>query len=158
MSAAAESDPPKNMAAPKSILFACNLNAVRSPMAAALARQLLGDAVVVDSVGVYNGDGVDPFAAEVMREVGLNIDSHASKTFNDVDPGGFEVIVALTPEAAQEAAKWKGEKGVTILTWNAPNPSETHGSRSQILDAFRGVRDQLGTHIKSEFVPPGASA
>ena len=134
------------------VLFACNLNAVRSPMAAALTRARYGDAIFVDSVGVCAGAGeVDAFAAEVMRERGLDLSAHHAKTFADIDPGVFDLIVALTPEARDEAARLIGDWAVDVEYWPIPNPSEARGGRDQILDAFRAVRDAIDAQIATRF-------
>ncbi|MEM8985421.1 MAG: low molecular weight phosphatase family protein [Pseudomonadota bacterium] len=133
-----------------SVLFACNLNAVRSPMAEGLAKDLLGPDVHVESAGVYAAE-LDPFAEEAMREVGLNISAHASRTFAETDPAGFDVIIALTPEAAREAERIVGETGPHVEAWDAPNPSGAHGGRDQILEAYREVRDLLKRKIAARF-------
>lgn len=69
---------------PKSVLFACNQNAIRSPMAAALADQHCRRRVYVDSVGVRPGKN-DPFAAAVMDEFGLELQDHVPKSFDDIE-------------------------------------------------------------------------
>ena len=142
---------------PRSVLFACNLNSVRSPMAAALAVQLMGEGVFVDSVGVYAAGDVDGFAAEVMREAGLNIDMHRSKTFADIDPGGFDLIVGLTPEAVREAHRVADANHTPIEYWPTANPADTRGSRSQVVSAFRDVRDALTARIKERLVSAPAA-
>ena len=60
---------------PHAVLFACGMNAVRSPIAAGLLRQMLGTTVYVGSAGVQKGE-LDPFAVAVMQEVGIDISRH----------------------------------------------------------------------------------
>ena len=60
---------------PQAVLFACGMNAVRSPMAAGLLQQLFGKSIYVGSAGVQKGE-LDPFAAAVMEEIGIDITRH----------------------------------------------------------------------------------
>ena len=83
------------------MLFVCGMNAVRSPMAAGLARAMLGEGVTVASAGVRK-DMLDPFAIVVMREAGIDIAAHEPITVDeleDLDGLAFDLIVTLAPEA-----------------------------------------------------------
>ena len=128
------------------VLFACNMNSVRSPMAAALLRLAGGEGV--DSAGVYEG-GLDPFAEIVMREVGASLDGHEPKTLASTDLSRFEAIIALTPEAAAEARRLAPDTPVEF--WDVDNPSDVHGGRDAIVDAYRRVRDQLNAKLRARF-------
>lgn len=133
---------------PRSILFTCSMNSVRSPMAASIAEARLGPDVHVESVGVYEG-AVDPFAEAVMKEVGLDISGHVSRSFEAVDAGGFDVIVALTTAAKQEADR--RAPNAIIEFWDMDNPSNTRGSREQVMEAFRETRAALEKRIMERF-------
>ena len=88
------------IARPQAVLFACGLNSVRSPMAAALFRHLLGRNTYVGSAGVRTGE-LDPFAVAVMDEVGLDISKHRPMTFEELEDWeglNFDLIVTLSPE------------------------------------------------------------
>ena len=89
---------------PQAILFACTRNAVRSPMAEAIAKHLLGKTVYVDSAGVRAGEP-DAFAAAVMAELGLDISRHRAKSFDELADTSFDVIVTLSPEAQHRAVE-----------------------------------------------------
>jgi protein-tyrosine-phosphatase len=69
---------------PGAVLFACTQNALRSPMAEAMLKHLHGGRIFVDSVGVRAGE-LDPFAVEVMEEIGISIEEHRAKTFDDLE-------------------------------------------------------------------------
>lgn len=69
---------------PSAVLVACTFNAVRSPMAEALLKHLHGHHTYIDSVGVRTAP-LDPFAVEVMDEMGLDISRHRPKTFDDLE-------------------------------------------------------------------------
>ena len=131
-----------------SVLFACNMNSVRSPMAAALLRLEGGPGARIDSAGVYEG-GLDPFAEIVMRELGASLESHEPKTLANTDLSGFGAIIALTPEAAVEARRLAPDK--TVEFWDLENPSEAHGGRDAIVDAYRRVRDDLVRKLRDRF-------
>ena len=130
------------------ILFACNMNSIRSPMAEIIARQLLGGRVPVRSVGVYEG-GMDPFIGMILAEDGFELGDHDPQTFADIDPRDFRVAVALTREAAGEALKYFPPTAVE--TWEIPNPTDTRGSREQMLNAYREARDILKRRIAERF-------
>jgi protein-tyrosine-phosphatase len=132
----------------KSVLFACNMNSVRSPMAAALLRLQAGDKLKVDSAGVYEG-GLDPFVEIVMSELGVAMHDHEPKTLNDVDMSKFDIVIALTPEAAAEARRHLPREAIEF--WDTENPSEERGGREAIIAAYRGVRDNLNEKLRKRF-------
>lgn len=132
----------------KSVLFACNMNSVRSPMAAALLRLEAGDDMNVDSAGVYEG-GLDPFVEIVMGELGVATQDHAPKTLDGVDLSKFELVVALTPEAAMEARKFLPRAAIEF--WDTENPSDERGGRDAIIGAYRRVRDELAQKLRQRF-------
>lgn len=138
---------------PTSLLFACSENAVRSPMAEALAKRLYGRAVFVDSVGV-RASGVDGFAVASLDELGIDVHRHLAKTFEDVDPTSFELIVTLSPEAHHRALEFTRGTASEVEYWPIPDPSAVEGNREARLDAYRNVRDQLLVRLKARFGVP----
>jgi len=130
------------------ILFACNMNSVRSPMAAALLRLRAGQKAKVDSAGVYEG-GLDPFVEMVMQEHGVSLESHEPKALSEVNLESFDVIIALTPEAAVEARRYLPRERIEF--WDIENPSEERGGREAILSAYRTVRDDLTKRLRKRF-------
>ena len=138
---------------PLAVLFACGLNAVRSPIAAALFGQIFGRAVYVGSAGVRKGE-LDPFAIAVMAEIGLDISRHKPVTFEELDEWeglNFDLIVTLAPEAHHRALELTRTSGVEVEYWPTADPSAVEGSRTQRLDAYRDVRDQLLARIRERF-------
>ena len=132
----------------QSILFACNMNSVRSPMAAALLRQFGKGDFSVDSAGVYEG-GLDPFVEIVMQEKGVSMDDHEPKSLSEVDLSHFDVVVALTPEAAVEARRHLPRKSIEF--WDTENPSDERGGRDAIIASYQRVRDSLEERIRRRF-------
>jgi len=134
---------------PRSILFACKLNSVRSPMAAALARQLL-PGIHVASAGVYRGEP-DAFATAVMGEIGLDLSGHKPLTFEDLKDGYFDLIVTLSPEAHHRAMELTRTDAVSVEYWPTLDATAVGGNREQILSVYRQVRDQLASRIRARF-------
>jgi len=141
---------------PQAVLFACGLNAVRSPMAAGLLRQMLGPALYVASAGVRKGE-LDPFAVAAMDEVGIDIKAHRPMTFEELEDWeglNFDLIVTLSPEAHHRALELTRTAAVEVEYWPTSDPTFLEGSREQRLDAYRAVRDQLLGRIRSRFASP----
>ncbi len=148
--------PPATRSAPLAVLFACGLNSVRSPIAAALFSQIFGRAIYVGSAGVRKGE-LDPFAVAVMAEIGLDISRHKPVTFEELEEWeglNFDLIVTLSPEAHHRALELTRTSAVDVEYWPTPDPTGLDGSRTQRLDAYREVRDQLLAHIRQRFAPP----
>src|SRR5215471_19369900 len=138
---------------PQAVLFACGLNSVRSPMAAALFRHMFGRTTYVGSAGVRRGE-LDPFAVAAMDEVGLDITKHRPMTFEELEDWeglNFDLIVTLAPEAHHKAIDLTRTLAADVEYWPTPDPTLATGNREQQLDAYREVRDQLMARIKSRF-------
>ena len=139
---------------PGAVLFACNFNRVRSPMAAGLMRLVYGDRVYVDSCGLKPGEEIDPFVLAVMDEIGADHSRHQSKSFDDLADGSFDVVVSLTPEAQHRAVELSRGRAVEITYWPTADPTLVDGSREERLQAYRAVRDDLKAHILQRFGRP----
>lgn len=139
---------------PGAVLFACNFNRVRSPMAAGLMRLIYGLRVFVDSCGLRPGEEIDPFVVVVMDEVGADLSHHRAKSFDDLADGSFDVVVSLTPEAQHRAVELSRGRAVDIDYWPTSDPTLAEGSREARLEAYRAVRDDLRAHILRRFGRP----
>jgi len=117
-------------------------------MAAGLTAARFGDLVHVESCGVYEG-ALDPFADAVMKEAGLDISGHVSRPFSAVNAEGFDLIVALTPEARAEAERLRPNGPIEY--WDVANPSEERGARDAVMAAYRRTRDALEERILKRF-------
>jgi protein-tyrosine-phosphatase len=142
---------------PHAVLFACGMNAVRSPMAAGLFGQLYGKTIYVGSAGVQKGE-LDPFAVAVMEEVGVDISRHKPVTFEELDELeglSFDLIVTLSPPAHHKALELTHTIAADVEYWPTVDPTGIEGSREQRLDAYREVRDMLMARIRERFGKPG---
>src|SRR5262249_13470805 len=147
-------------AKPQAVLFACGLNSVRSPMAAALYRRMLGRTSYVGSAGVRKGE-LDPFAVAAMDEVGIDIAKHKPMTFEELEDWeglNFDLIVTLSPEAHHKALELTRTLAADVEYWPTPDPTDAAGNREQRLEAYRAVRDMLAQRIKARFAwQPGGN-
>jgi protein-tyrosine-phosphatase len=147
---------PRPAAQPLAVLFACGLNSLRSPIAAALFAQIFGRAVYVGSAGVRKGE-LDPFAVAVMAEIGIDISRHKPVTLEELEEWeglNFDLIVTLTPQAHHRALELTRTSAVEVEYWPTQDPSAVEGSRAQRLDAYRQLRDQLLARIQERFGKP----
>ena len=140
---------------PSAVLFCCTMNSVRSPMAEAILKQLHGQRVFVDSVGVRAHE-IDGFVIAVMDEIGIDLAKHKSKTFDDLEDESFDLIISLSPEAQHKAVDMTRTMACDVEFWNTMDPSIVEGSREERLEAYRQVRDGLMKRIHQRF--PGLGA
>ncbi len=149
---------------PGAVLFACNLNQVRSPMAEVLLKRLVGDRVYVDSCGlrrpapihdeVRDEDveaGIDPFVVAVLAEIGCDVGRHRPKSFEELEDSSFDLVISLTPEAHHRAVELSRGRAADIEYWPTHDPTLTEGSREAKLEAYREVRDTLARRIAERF-------
>jgi protein-tyrosine-phosphatase len=137
---------------PGAVLFACTMNAVRSPMAAAILRHLAGRRCYVESAGVRAGE-LDPFVVAVMDEIGIDVSQHKPRTLADLNDTSFDLIVSLSPEAHHQALELTRTMAVDVEYWPTFDASLMmgQGNRDQTLQAYRQVRDLLFMKIKRRF-------
>ena len=141
---------------PLAVLFACGVNAIRSPIAAGLFAQMFGRGIYVGSAGVRKGE-LDPFAVAVMAELDIDISRHKPVTFEELDDWeglNYDLIITLAPEAHHRALELTRTSGAEVEYWPTPDPTVVEGSREQQLDAYRQVRDQLMARIRERFAGP----
>jgi protein-tyrosine-phosphatase len=138
---------------PQSVLFACGLNSIRSPMAHHLFGHLIGPSVPVHSAGVQT-TGLDPFAVAAMAEIGIDIAGHRPVTFEeleDLEGLDSDLIVTLSPKAHHKALELTHRLTAKVEYWPTPDPSVIEGSREQRMHAYRDVREQLSRRILERF-------
>src|SRR3954447_23332703 len=138
---------------PQSVLFACAMNSVRSPMAESLLRHMFPQGLYVKSAGARRGE-LDPFAVAVMAELGQDISRHKPQTFEDLEDWeglNFDLIITLSPEAHHKALALTHTIAADVEYWPTPDPTTTEGSREQKLQAYREVCDGLLLRIRRRF-------
>ena len=93
---------------PQSVLFCCDHNAVRSPMAEGIMKQLYGTDCYIQSVGVKNDLEIDGFSIAVCEELGVELSRHRSRSFDEMEEWGddlssFDLVLALSPASQRRA-------------------------------------------------------
>jgi protein-tyrosine-phosphatase len=136
---------------PGALLFACNINQVRSPMAEALMKLHFGAQVYVDSCGLRPSPDTDPFVTAVMDEIGADLAHHHPKSFDDLADGSFDLVISLTPEAQHRAVEMSRGRATDIEYWATSDPTLVEGSREAMLEAYRRTRDELAGKILARF-------
>jgi protein-tyrosine-phosphatase len=139
---------------PASVLFACTFNSIRSPMAEAILKYLHGRRIFVDSVGVRPGE-LDPFAVQVLDEIGIDLSRHRPKLFKELGDGYFDLVISLSPEAQHSAVELTRDSSCALEFWHMMDPSEVEGTREQRAAAYRLLRDQLMKRIRDRFPQEG---
>lgn len=148
---------------PQSVLFCCDHNAVRSPMAEGLMKQLYGTGCYVQSAGVRNDLEIDGFAVAVCKEMGIELARHRSRSFDEMQDWGddlsaFDLIVALSPASQRRALDLTRLYHLTVEYWPVLDPTGLGEGREAKLSAYRLTRDQIRERMLARFGPPCAEA
>ena len=133
-----------------SVLFLCNHNTIRSPMAEALTRSLHPRRLYTASAGLQEG-WIDPFVVAVLAEQGIDAGDHEPQLLDHIDDEAFDVIVTLTPSAHHRALELTRTAAVAVEYWPVPDPTATQGSREQRIAAYREARDYIRARITERF-------
>jgi protein-tyrosine-phosphatase len=134
----------------QSVLFVCAMNAVRSPMAEALARHYFGKSIYVRSAGVHKGD-TNEFMLAALDEIGIDASRHKPHTLEELEEYeglNFDLIISLSPEAHHAALELTRTVAAEVEYWPTPDPTIFQGSRGQVMDAYRDLRDGLSYRIR----------
>lgn len=124
----------------KRVLFLCVANSARSQMAEGLSRMLFGDRVHVQSAGSEPGV-VNPYAIEVMKEIGIDLGSHRSKSVQTIDPETVDTVITLCAEEICPVFLGNARR----IHWPIPDPASKDPSipREEMLARFRTARDTI---------------
>ncbi len=135
---------------PSAVLFVCTQNVIRSVMAEAIMKHLYGHKVYVQSCGLKPGRR-DDFVTAAMEEIGIDVARHRPRSFDDIEDASFDVAISLSPEAHHRALELTRTMAIEAEYWPTMDPSAAMGSREQILDSYRDVRDMLMRKIRQRF-------
>ncbi len=143
---------------PSSVLFCCDHNAVRSPMAEGFMKQLYGQRAYVQSAGVHNDLDIDGFAIAVSAETGVELSRHRSRSFEEMmdwgdDLSGFDLIVALSPASQRAALELTRFAHIDVEYWPIMDPTGLGETRETKLQAYRQTRDQILKRMLERFGP-----
>ncbi|MBE1296456.1 arsenate-mycothiol transferase ArsC [Phycobacter azelaicus] len=144
---------------PQSILFCCDHNAVRSPMAEGIMKKFYGAGTYVQSVGVKNDMEIDGFCIAVCQEIGVELSRHRSRSFDEMEQWGddlssFDLVVALSPASQRRALELTRFFHLEVEYWPIMDPTGLGETREAKLDSYRQTRDQIIQHLKSRWGEP----
>ena len=145
-----------NNALPQSILFCCDHNAVRSPMAEGIMKKLYGTGTYVQSVGVINDLEIDGFSIAVCDEIGVELSRHKSRSFDEMERWGddlssFDLIVALSPASQRRALELTRLFHLTVEYWPILDPTGIGETREMKLVSYRQTRDQILNKLREKW-------
>ncbi len=144
---------------PSSVLFCCDFNAVRSPMAEGMMKQLYGHSIYVQSAGVKSDLEVDGFAIAVCQEIGVELSRHQARSFDDMqewgdDLSGYDLVVCLSPASQRHALDFTRFYHMDVEYWPVLDPTGLGEGREAKLMSYRQTRDQIRAKLLARFGPP----
>lgn len=144
---------------PASVLFCCDHNAIRSPMAEGIMKRFHGRKAYVQSAGVKNDLEIDGFAVAVCDEIGIELSNHRSRSFEEMqdwgdDLGAFDLIVALSPASQRVALEMTRLYHLEVEYWPIMDPTGLAEGREARLKLYRQTREQIKAKIIERFGEP----
>jgi arsenate reductase len=132
----------------KRVLFVCIHNSARSQMAEGWLRHLASDRFEVESAGLEPGS-LNPFVVQAMREAGVDISHHTSKSVDDILKSGrsFDYVIAVCDKEAAERCPVLPGSGMK-LHWNFADPSKAQGTDEEKVRFAATVREQILARLK----------
>jgi protein-tyrosine-phosphatase len=146
---------------PQSILFCCDHNAVRSPIAEGMMKKFYGQACYIQSAGVKNDLEIDGFSIAVCQEMDIELARHRSRSFDEMeqwgdDLGSFDLVVALSPASQRRALELTRFYHLEVEYWPILDPTGLGDSREAKLASYREARDQIRDKIIAHWGPATA--
>ncbi len=130
----------------KKVLVLCTGNSCRSQMAEGWLKYFAGDKADIFSAGVES-HGLNPRAVTVMKEAGIDISHHSSKTVDDLGPKEYDIVITVCDNARERCPYFPAR--VLQLHQDFQDPAKTRGTDEEILRVFRSVRDQIRIYCQS---------
>ena len=140
----------------QSVLFCCNYNSVRSPMAEGIFKKFIGRKIFVQSAGVFDTLEIDGFTVKVCNEINVKLSKHRVRSLREMEKAGgfigsFDLIIPLTRQSSEEAHKYSTYSSVMIEDWIVDEPIKNENDISQTLCSYRKTRDIIFDKIKRRF-------
>ena len=139
-----------------SVLFCCNYNSVRSPMAEGIFKKLYGRKIFVQSAGVFDTLEIDGFTVKVCNEINVKLSKHRVRSLREMEKeggfiGSFDLIIPLTKESSEETYKYSRYSSVMIEDWIVDEPVKNENDINRTLYSYRTTRDLIFEKIKKRF-------
>ena len=140
----------------QSVLFCCNYNSVRSPMAEGIFKKLIGRKIFVQSAGIFDTLEIDGFTVKVCDEINVKLSKHRVRSLGEMEKeggfiGSFDLIIPLTKESLKEALKYSIYSSVTIEDWLVDEPLINENDLNQTIQSYRKTRDIIFHKISERF-------
>ena len=144
---------------PQSVLFCCDHNAVRSPMAEWIMKQFYGTDTYVQSVGVKNDLEIDCFSIAVCQELNVELSRHRSRSFDEMEEWGedlssFDLVLALSPASQRRALELTRFYHIDVEYWPILDPTGLGETREAKLASYRQARDQIIERLQDRWGDP----
>ena len=144
---------------PQSVLFCCDHNAVRSPMAEGIMKKFYGTACYIQSAGVKSDLEIDGFAITVCRELGVELSRHRARSFDEMENWGddlssFDLVLALSPASQRRALELTRFSHLAVEYWPILDPTGLGEGREARLDSYRQTRDMIVARLIGRWGPP----
>ena len=130
----------------KRVLILCTGNSARSQMAEGLLREIGGGRFEVESAGVIKSF-VRPQAIEAMKEIGIDISGHRSKSVEEFTGQNFDYVITVCDNAKESCPVFPGK--TERFHWSFDDPASAEGNEEDILSIFRRVRDEIRERLRS---------
>ncbi|EBA12678.1 arsenate-mycothiol transferase ArsC [Roseobacter sp. CCS2] len=143
---------------PQSVLFCCDHNSVRSPMAEGIMKKLYGTECYIQSVGVKNDLEIDGFSIAVCAEIGVELSRHRSRSFDEMEDWGddlssFDLVLALSPASQRRALDLTQFYHLEVEYWPILDPTGLGDNRDARLALYRQARDQIKDRLIARWGP-----
>ena len=140
----------------QSVLFCCNYNSVRSPMAEGIFKKIIGRKMFVQSAGIFDTLEIDGFTVKVCDEINVKLNKHRVRSLREMEKNGgftgsFDLIIPLTKESSDEVYKYSTYSSVMIENWLVDEPVKDENNVSKTLDSYRMTRDVIYDKINDRF-------
>jgi protein-tyrosine-phosphatase len=127
-------------------------------MAEGIMKKFYGTQTYVQSVGVYNDLEIDGFSIAVCAEVGVELQRHRSRSFDEMEQFGddlssFDLIVALSPASQRRALELTRVFHLEVEYWPTMDPTGLGETRDAKLNAYRQSRDQIISQLTTKWGP-----
>ena len=139
-----------------SVLFCCNYNSVRSPMAEGVFKKLIGRKIFVQSAGVFDTLEIDGFTVKVCNEINVKLSKHRVRSLREMEReggfiGSFDLIIPLTKESSEEVNRYSTYSSVMIEDWIVDEPIKDENNINQTIYSYRMTRDIIVEKVKKRF-------
>ena len=141
---------------PQSVLFCCDHNAVRSPMAEGIMKKLYGTDTYVQSAGVKGDMDIDGFSIAVCKELDVELSRHRSRSFDEMEDWGddlssFDLVIALSPASQRRALELTRFFHLDVEYWPILDPTGLGEGREAKLESYRQARDQIIGRLQAKW-------